>query len=163
MIRDLFNVPDIEEEKKPPKPRTTKKPTTLAPTTRKPTTVKPTTRKPTTVKPKPPARKLPPMPKIQLSKLKGYGEFSSQILFLFFSHVLPFMFDANFIYNSSLIICYSSTLFLLLINSFFSHIYLLCMVDANFIFILVFISPYFRSVWHPFSYFILRMGMVYLV
>ena len=37
----------------------------------------------------------------------------------------------------------------------------LWMVDAMFIFILFFISSYFRSVWHPFSCFILRM--VYFV
>ena len=63
--------------------------------------------------------------------------------------------------------------YLLLINSFFIHIFIfssthffififpLWMVDANFIFILVFISSYFRSVWHPFGCFILRM--VYLM
>ena len=37
----------------------------------------------------------------------------------------------------------------------------LWMVDATFIFILLFISSYFRSAWHPFSCFILRM--VYFV
>ena len=70
-----------------------------------------------------------------------------------FSHILLFMGDANFIYIFQ---SYN----LLLINSFFSsnhfvfHIYLPWMVDANFIFILVFISPYFHSVWHPFGCFI---------
>ena len=43
-----------------------------------------------------------------------------------------------------------------------THFFPLWMVDANLIFILlVFISSYFRSVWHPFGCFILRM--VYLI
>ena len=43
-----------------------------------------------------------------------------------------------------------------------SHM-ILWMVDANFIFFLVFISSYFRSVWHPFGCFILRMVYLFCV
>ena len=52
---------------------------------------------------------------------------------------------------------------LIFIFHFFSstHFPPLWMVDAMFIFIKVFISSYFRSVWHPFSCFILRI--VYFV
>ena len=65
------------------------------------------------------------------------------------------------IYLFSLIIFYASTHFFShrLILYFFSstHFFPPWMVDANFIFILVFISSYFRSVWHPFGCFILRI------
>ena len=52
---------------------------------------------------------------------------------------------------------------LIFIFHFFSstHFPPLWIVDAMFIFIKVFISSYFRSVWHPFSCFILRI--VYFV
>ena len=50
---------------------------------------------------------------------------------------------------------------LLFITHQFILLFSLWMVDANFIYILVFISYYFRSVWHPFGCFILRM--VYLI
>ena len=82
-----------------------------------------------------------------------------QHIFIFYLFIF-WMEDANFTYHPSLIIYYSSTHFLILfflINTFHPT----WMVDAMFIFILVFTSSYFRSVWHPFSCFILRM--VYFV
>ena len=60
------------------------------------------------------------------------------------------------LFITHVLIIYSLIYFL--INTFFFPLW---MVDANFIFILVFISSYFRSVWHPFGCFILRM--VYLI
>ena len=42
-----------------------------------------------------------------------------------------------------------------------THFFPLWMVDANFIFILVFISSYLLSVWHPFDCFVICM--VYLI
>ena len=78
----------------------------------------------------------------------------------FFFTIFFCMDDANFTYHPSLIMYYSSTHFLILFFSL-THFPPLWMVDAMFIFILVFISSYFRSVWHPFSCFILRM--VYFV
>ena len=67
---------------------------------------------------------------------------------------------ANAIY-ASLIIYYSSTHYLFTYLFSHQHIFFpLWMVDANFIFILVLISSYFRSVWHPFGCLILCM--VYL-
>ena len=82
-----------------------------------------------------------------------------QHIFIFYFYFFG-MEDANFTYHPSLIIYYSSTHFLILfflINTFHPT----WMVDAMFIVILVFTSSYFRSVWHPFSCFILRM--VYFV
>ena len=66
-------------------------------------------------------------------------------LFIFFSHILHFlMADANAMYHPSFIIYYSSTHYLFtyyfLINPFLFPPW---MVDANFIFILVFTSSYF--------------------
>ena len=86
------------------------------------------------------------------------------IFYPFFPTICFCMDDANFTYHptlASLIIYYSSTNFLILfflINTFPPPLF---MVDATFIFILVFTSSYFRSVWHPFSCFILCM--VYFV
>ena len=79
------------------------------------------------------------------------------------SQILLFVVRANFLYHSSLIIYYSLTHFVFSRELIFFHIYLLRMVDANFIFILVFFSPYSRSVWHPFGCFILPMDILFCV
>ena len=92
---------------------------------------------------------------------------SPQFIFCsFFPHISLSMADANAIYHPSLIIYYSSTQFILFYFTYlFSHqhifFYFKWIVDANFILILVFISSYVRSVWHPFGCFILCM--VYLI
>ena len=60
------------------------------------------------------------------------------------------------LFITHLLIIYSLVYFL--INPLF---YPLWMVNANFIFILIVISSYFCSVWHPFGCFILRMRHVF--
>ena len=72
--------------------------------------------------------------------------------FIIFPHTSVLMADANAMYHPSLIIYYSSIHYV--INPHFSPLW---MVDANLIVILLFISSYFRSVWHPLGCFILRM------
>ena len=81
-----------------------------------------------------------------------YTDHLSLFNFIFSSHISLLMADANAIYHFSLIICYSWT------EHIITHqvLFFLFFVDAMFI-SSFFISSYFRSVWHPFSCFILRM------
>ena len=83
-----------------------------------------------------------------------YTDHLSLFNFIFSSHISLLMADANAIYHFSLIICYSWTEHIITHQHFF--VLFLFFVDAMFI-SSFFISSYFRSVWHPFSCFILRM------
>ncbi len=82
-----------------------------------------------------------------------YTDHLSLFNFIFSSHISLLMADAHAIYHFSLIICYSWTEHIITHQHFFLFFFIF---DAMFI-SSFFITSYFRSVWHPFSCFILRM------